>query len=225
MIWRSPGRLNNFTVAQGHVCNTLADMTFSATPTLEFAGVRLEPLAQKHSAELGALVSHGSLDQVWFTKTPSEQGMDAEITRRLGLQAEGKMAPYAIIDVHGGNAVGATTYLNIDESNRRVEIRSTFLGTAYQGTGINAAAKYLLLQRAFEELGCLSVAFCTHWHNQQSRTAISRLGAKQDGVLRNHMYDASTGTLRDTVIFSILPHEWPTVRQGLLARLAKHGRL
>lgn len=135
------------------------------------------------------------------------------------------MAPFAIIDEHSGNAVGATTYLNISEANRRVEIGSTFLGTDFQGTGINAAAKYLLLQRAFEELDCLSVAFCTHWHNQQSRAAIARLGAKQDGVLRNHMYDASTGTLRDTVIFSILTQEWPAVRQGLLARLAKHDRL
>lgn len=200
-------------------------MSLSATPTLKFAGVRLEQLNRKHSADLGAIVSHGSLDQVWFTKMPSAQGMDAEISRRLALQAEGQMAPFAIIDEHSGNAVGATTYLNISEANRRVEIGSTFLGTDFQGTGINAAAKYLLLQRAFEELDCLSVAFCTHWHNQQSRAAIARLGAKQDGVLRNHMYDASTGTLRDTVIFSILPQEWPAVRQGLLARLAKHDRL
>ncbi|WP_404286533.1 GNAT family N-acetyltransferase [Glutamicibacter arilaitensis] len=200
-------------------------MALCATPTLEFADVRLEQLGQKHSADRSDLVARGGLDRVWFAKTPSAQGMDTEIERRLALQVEGKMAPFAILDLRSNKVVGATTYLNIDAANRRVEIGSTFLGLAHQGTGINVAAKYLLLQRAFEELDCIAVAFCTHWHNQQSREAIARLGAKQDGVLRNHMYDPRTGTLRDTVVFSILPHEWPTVKQGLLARLAKHGRV
>ncbi|MGP9649934.1 N-acetyltransferase [Arthrobacter sp. MYb211] len=200
-------------------------MALSASPTLEFAGVRLEQLDPKHAADLSALVARDGLDQAWFAKTPSAQAMYSEIERRLALQGEGKMAPFAILDLQSNKAVGATTYLNIDAVNRRVEIGSTFLGLAHQGTGINAAAKYLLLQRAFEELDCIAVAFCTHWHNRQSREAIARLGAKQDGVLRNHMYDARTGTLRDTVVFSILPHEWPSVKQGLLARLAKHDRI
>jgi len=110
--------------------------------------------------------------------------------------------------------------MNIDEPNRRVEIGSTWLAYAAHGTGINPAAKLLLLTRAFEELECVAVEFRTHWHNLQSRAAIARLGAKQDGVLRNHRLGPD-GSFRDTVVFSILPHEWPAVRLGLQERLAR----
>ena len=199
-------------------------MNFSSCPTLEAGGVRLEQLSLSHAPDLRAVMDKDRLDRVWFAKTPSAAGMEAEIERRLGLQGEGKMAPFAIINQDTGRAVGATTYMNIDPVNRRLEIGSTFLAVAAQGTGINPAAKYLLLTRAFEELECIAVEFRTHWHNQASREAISRLGAKQDGVLRNHMFDPVSGTLRDTVVFSILPHEWPAVRTQLLARLERHGR-
>lgn len=198
---------------------------FSTAPTMAFAGVRLEQLAASHAPDLAEVVAAGRLDEDWFATTPPAQQMEANIAQRLDSQAAGTMAPFAIIDTSAGKAVGATAYLNIDAANRRVEIGSTFLAVAAQGTGINPAVKYLLLRRAFEVLGCYSVAFCTHWHNEASRAAIARLGAKQDGVLRNHKYDPATGTLRDTVVFSILPHEWPAVRTQLEARLRRHGRL
>ncbi|MFJ2619545.1 GNAT family N-acetyltransferase [Glutamicibacter sp. NPDC087344] len=198
---------------------------YAAAPTMEYAGVRLEQLTQSHAPDLAEVVSAGSLHEAWFATTPSAQQMESNIAQRLAWQAAGTMAPFAIIDTSTGRAVGATTYLNIDAAHRRVEIGSTFLAVSAQGTGINPAAKHLLLRRAFDDLGCYSVAFCTHWHNEASRAAIARLGAKQDGVLRNHKYDPVTGTLRDTVVFSILPHEWPAVRTQLESRLRRHGRI
>ncbi len=134
-----------------------------------------------------------------------------EIERRLQKQAEGDIAAWAVVERRTGSAVGMTTYLNFDLAHRRLEIGSTWLGQKVQGTGINPAMKLLLLQRAFEELGCIAVEFRTHWHNHQSRAAIARLGAKQDGVLRNHRI-LPDGTLRDTVVFSILDSEWPAVK-------------
>lgn len=199
--------------------------SYAQAPTMEYAGVRLEQLSLGHAEDLSEVVTAGQLDGIWYTSIPSAQEMAGDINNRLALQEAGAMAPFAIIDLSTGKAVGATTYLNIDEPNKRVEIGSTYLSPSVQGTGINPAAKFMLLQRAFEELDCYSVAFCTHWHNAASRAAIARLGAKQDGVLRNHKYDPATGTLRDTVIFSILPHEWPAVRTNLLARLARQGRI
>jgi len=199
--------------------------SYAQAPTMEYAGVRLEQLSLGHAEDLSQVVTAGHLDGIWYTSIPSAQEMAGDINKRLALQEAGAMAPFAIIDLSTGKAVGATTYLNIDEANKRVEIGSTYLSPSVQGTGINPAAKFMLLQRAFEELDCYSVAFCTHWHNAASRAAIARLGAKQDGVLRNHKYDPSTGTLRETVIFSILPHEWPAVRTNLLARLARQGRI
>lgn len=198
--------------------------SYAQAPTMDYAGVRLEQLSLAHAEDLSEVVTAGQLDGIWYTSIPSAQEMAGDINKRLALQEAGAMAPFAIIDLSTGKAVGATTYLNIDEPNKRVEIGSTYLSPSVHGTGINPAAKFMLLQRAFDELDCYSVAFCTHWHNAASRAAIARLGAKQDGVLRNHKYDPATGTLRDTVIFSILPHEWPAVRTNLLARIARHGR-
>jgi len=194
-------------------------VTFAETPVLENALVRLEPLSHGHGAGLKAAVSVGELWRTWYTSIPGPDGMAAEIDRRLALQSEGRMAPWAIVAAATGRAVGMTTFMNIDAENRRVEIGSTWLGREAQGTGINPAAKLLLLERAFDELGCIAVEFRTHWHNQQSRAAIARLGAKEDGVLRNHQLWRD-GTLRDTVVFSIIDGEWPAVRRGLTARLA-----
>ncbi len=193
-------------------------MTFAQTPVLENAWVRLEPLSHAHAEQLGAAVSIGDLWKTWYTSIPAPEGMAGEIARRLALQAEGRMAPWAVVSRASGFAVGMTTYMNIDAPNRRVEIGSTWLGTDAQGTGVNPAAKLALLTRAFEELDCIAVEFRTHWHNGQSRAAIAKLGAKQDGVLRNHQVWRN-GTLRDTVVYSIIASEWPSVRQGLVARL------
>ena len=134
------------------------------------------------------------------------------------------MAPWAIIDSATGRAVGMTTYCNLDPDNRRLEIGSTWISRASQGTGVNTAAKLLLLTRAFEELGCIAVEFRTHWHNRQSRAAIEKLGAKQDGVLRNHTI-FETGTIRDTVVFSIIDNEWLTVKFALTDRINRINRI
>lgn len=191
---------------------------WSEAPLLENAHVRLEQLAPEHADELAAAVAVDELWRTWYTRIPSPDGMRDEIESRLERQRAGLVAPWAIVSVRDGRAVGMTTYLNLDETNRRLEIGSTWMGRAAQGIGINPAAKLLLLERAFDQLGCGAVEFRTHWHNHQSRAAIARLGAKQDGVLRNHTV-WSDGTMRDTVVFSIIDGEWPTVRAALTARL------
>ncbi len=194
-------------------------MTFAQTPLLENSLVRLEPLSQDHHDAL--CQAAGTLpSSAWYTTVPTPDAMAAEIERRLALQSRGEMAPWAIVSASTGRATGMTTFMSIDEPNRRLEIGSTWMATSAHGTGVNPAAKLLMLTRAFDELGCVAVELRTHWHNHQSRAAIARLGAKQDGVLRSHQV-WKDGTLRDTVVFSILAHEWPAVRSGLHARLAR----
>lgn len=195
-------------------------MNFSQNPVLENAWVRLEPLSQAHAEDLAAAVSIGDLWKTWYTRIPTPDAMEEEIARRLGLQVDGLMAPWAVVSTASGQAVGMTTYMNIDAANRRLEIGSTWMGREVHGSFVNPAAKMLLLARAFDDLDCVAVEFRTHWHNLQSRAAIAKLGAKQDGVLRNHVL-WSNGTIRDTVVFSIIDGEWPAVRAGLTARLAR----
>lgn len=193
-------------------------MTFESTPVLTDERVRLEPLGQQHAADLAEAVAVDDLWRTWYTHIPSPDGMGSEIDRRLELQRDRHMAPWAVVDASSSRAVGMTTFCNLEPANRRLEIGSTWLGRAAQRTGVNAAAKLLLLTRAFEDLDCIAVELRAHWHNHQSRDAITRLGAKQDGVLRKHTL-FENGTVRDTVVFSITDDEWPTVRFGLRARL------
>ncbi|MGY1707005.1 GNAT family N-acetyltransferase [Geodermatophilus sp. SYSU D00697] len=183
--------------------------------------VTLEPLRPEHHDELVDAVRDGRLWELWYTSVPSPEGMHAEIGRRLAEQAAGTMLPFTVRRT-GGAAVGMTTYMNVEADVPRLEIGSTWTAASAQRTGVNAESKLLLLTHAFEVLGCLAVEFRTHWHNLQSRTAIARLGAKQDGVLRNHRRQPD-GSLRDTVVFSITDAEWPAVRAGLRHRLARHG--
>lgn len=192
-------------------------MNFSNTPTLKNQYVQLDALSNNHGDDLATAV--GKLWKTWYTNIPAPEHMTAEITRRLALQQQQLMAPWAIIDPATGKAVGMTTYMNLDPGNRRLEIGSTWLSTNHQGQQVNPAMKLLLLERAFEDLDCIAVEFRTHWHNRQSRAAIEKLGAKLDGVLRNHQITAG-GIIRDTVIYSILNTEWPAVRAGLQYRLA-----
>ena len=194
-------------------------MNYADTPELKNDRVILEPLRQAHRDDLAAAVEVEQLWRTWYTHIPSPDEMSDEIDRRLALKAENRVAAWAIVDAGTGRAVGMTTYLNLDPANRRLEIGSTWIGKGAQRTGINAAAKLLLLTRAFEELDCMAVEFRTHWHNHQSRAAIARLGAKQDGVLRKHTL-FENGTIRDTVVFSITDDEWPTVKLALRERLA-----
>jgi RimJ/RimL family protein N-acetyltransferase len=146
--------------------------------------------------------------------------MAAEIERRLELQNQGSMLPFATRLRATGKIIGMTSYMNIDGATPRVEIGSTWNSASSHGSGSNPDSKLLLLRHAFEVLECPAVEFRTHWLNRQARQAIERLGAKQDGVLRSHTR-SKDGILRDTVVFSILEHEWPMVRKGLEFRLAK----
>jgi RimJ/RimL family protein N-acetyltransferase len=180
--------------------------------------VTLEPLGPEHHDALVAAASDGRLWEHWYTAVPSPEGMAADIESRLAMQAAGTMLPFVVRRLSDGVVVGETTYCNVEAEVPRVEIGYTWTAQSAQRTGVNAESKLLLLTYAFEELGCLAVEFRTHWHNHQSRTAIARLGAKQDGVLRNHRR-MPDGSLRDTVVFSILDTEWPAVRSGLRYRL------
>lgn len=188
-------------------------MLLTEPVVLENAHVRLEPLRHDHADDLTAAAR--CLDYAWYTSVPAS--VPAEIDRRLGERDAGVMNPFAVI--HEGRAVGMTTFCHIDQPNRHVEIGYTWIARHVQRTAVNTAAKLLLLGHAFETCDAIAVEFCTHWHNRQSRAAIERLGAKQDGVLRNHRIGPD-GTLRDTVVYSILPHEWPAVRLGLQSQLA-----
>ncbi|KRA22203.1 amino acid acetyltransferase [Microbacterium sp. Root61] len=186
---------------------------------LENEYVRLEPLTAAHAEELVAAAA--GLEHTWYTSVPTTpEAVHAAIGQRLAWHAAGSMNPWAVRDLRTGRAVGMTTFCSIDQPNRRVEIGHTWLGLEAQRTAINSAAKLLLLGHAFDTCDAIAVQFCTHWHNRQSRAAIERLGAKLDGVLRNHRIDPD-GILRDTVVYSILPTEWPAVRRGLQERLLR----
>ncbi|NUT73385.1 GNAT family N-acetyltransferase [Pseudarthrobacter sp. C4D7] len=203
-------------------------MTFLEPLTLTGRHVILEPLAVAHHDGLVDAARDGELWRLWYTSVPAPDAMAAEIRRRLTLQDQGSMLPFTtrLIDPGTGGPgriVGMTTYMNIDAATPRVEIGSTWNAASVQGTGTNPDSKLLLLRHAFETIGCPAVEFRTHWLNHQSREAIARLGAKQDGVLRSHSR-TSDGNLRDTVVFSILDHEWPAVRAGLEYRLARRAQ-
>jgi N-acetyltransferase len=186
--------------------------------TLQNAFVRLEPLTPEHADELAEATV--GLEHAWYTTVPSPDGVAAEIEQRLAWHDDGSMNPWAVRRLDTGRAVGMTTFCNIDQPNRHVEIGHTWIGVDAQRTAVNTASKLLLLGHAFERCDAIAVEFRTHWHNMQSRAAIARLGAKQDGVLRNHRIGPDS-TLRDTVVFSILPHEWSAVRLGLESRLSR----
>ncbi|RDK10274.1 GNAT family N-acetyltransferase [Cupriavidus lacunae] len=185
--------------------------------TLVGRHVTLEPLRAEHADGLRTACADGELWKLWYTSVPAPDRIDAEIARRLGLQQQGSMLPFAVRDA-AGELAGMTTYMNIDAANRRVEIGSTWYARRVQRTPLNTECKLMLLGHAFDHLDCIAVEFRTHWMNQQSRAAIARLGAKEDGVLRNHQR-MPDGSLRDTVVFSIIASEWPAVRQHLQFQL------
>jgi RimJ/RimL family protein N-acetyltransferase len=197
-------------------------MPFLAPVTLTGNLVTLEPLRRDHHDELVDAVRDGRLWELWYTSVPAPETMAAEIDARLARQAAGEMLPFTVRRTDTGAVVGMTTYLNAEPDVPRVEIGATWTALSAQRTGVNGESKLLLLAHAFDVLGCIAVEFRTHWHNLQSRTAIARLGAKQDGVLRNHRR-MPDGSLRDTVVFSIIDSEWPAVRNGLRHRLAPGG--
>jgi RimJ/RimL family protein N-acetyltransferase len=188
-------------------------------PTLAGRHVRLEPLARAHADGLRAAAADGELWRLWYTSVPAPDATEAYIDTALAAHAEGRALPFVVRDAEG-TVVGSTRFGNVEASHRRAEIGWTWYARRVQRTALNTEAKRLLLTHAFEVMGCNVVQLCTHWHNMASRAAISRLGAKQDGVLRSHMLMPDGGT-RDTVVFSIIASEWPAVRQGLDFRLAQ----
>jgi RimJ/RimL family protein N-acetyltransferase len=198
-------------------------MAFTDPVTLDGRLATLVPLSHTQHRELEEAVRDGELWTLWYTSVPAPEALGAEIDRRLELCRNGSMLPFAVIEKSSGQAVGMTTFMNIDEKNRRVEIGSTWYRKRVQRSGLNTECKLLLLTHAFEVLGCLAVEFRTHFFNRQSRSGIERLGAKLDGILRQHMIGPD-GTLRDTCVYSILDREWPTVRTHLAYQLSKPRR-
>jgi N-acetyltransferase len=187
--------------------------------TLRGQHVTLAPLSHDHCADLQEACEDGALYDLWYTMIPRPDAMEAEIGRRLALQDHGSMVPFAVL-TPDGKAVGMTTFMNIDATNKRVEIGSTWYRKAVQRSPLNTEAKLMLLSYAFEANNCIAVEFRTHFINIQSRNAIERLGAKFDGVLRNHMIMAN-GTLRDTAVYSIIATEWPAVQAHLQHKLSQ----
>jgi RimJ/RimL family protein N-acetyltransferase len=188
-------------------------MKFSSPVTIQGKHASLVPLTMAHHDGLCEAVRDGELWKLWYTSIPSPEGMASEIDRRLGLQRLGSMNPFSILDAKG-NPIGMTTYMNIDQENRRLEIGSTWYRQSVQRTAINTECKLMLLRYAFINLDCIAVEFRTHFFNHQSRKGIERLGAKLDGVLRSHQINRhpdAKDSIRDTCVYSILACEFPAV--------------
>ena len=184
---------------------------------IELSGtnVKLVPLKYSHKNELLKAASDGELWNLWFTSVPSEKTIDSYIDKAIN---SNNMLPFAVIDTKTNSIIGSTRFCNAEPEHLRLEIGYTWYAKSAQKTGVNTECKLLLLTHAFEVLNCTAVEFRTHYFNTVSRNAILRLGAKQDGILRNHRMDAD-GTLRDTVVFSILKNEWPVVKKNLKHKL------
>ncbi|MEO8003149.1 MAG: GNAT family N-acetyltransferase [Arenimonas sp.] len=193
---------------------------WAKTGLLKGRSVSLEPLAIDHVAGLQEATRDGELWQLWFASVPTPETTQHYVEQALSLREQGKAMPFVVRDAEG-IVVGSTRYGNIDADNKRLEIGWTWYAQRAQRTALNTEAKLLLLSNAFENLGAIAVEFRTNWFNHRSRTAIARLGAKQDGVLRNHML-MPDGTRRDTVVFSILDTEWPAVKKNLQHQLQRY---
>ncbi len=192
--------------------------SFLEPVTLKGRHATVEPLAPEHQAALADAAADGALWRLWYTSVPAPEQTRTYIDTALDMRAQLGAMPFVIRDNRNGDVVGCTRYFNVDASNRRLEIGYTWHAARVQRTGINTEVKLMLLTHAFEALECIAVEFRTHWMNQQSRAAIARLGAKQDGILRNHQ-KMPDGSYRDTVVFSIIESEWPAVKRHLQYKL------
>jgi RimJ/RimL family protein N-acetyltransferase len=189
-------------------------MAFIEPVTLKGEHATLEPLEAKHEAALRDAAADGELWRLWYTSVAPPDQIGDYITRALDMRERLGAMPFAVRHNTTGSVVGCTRYFNVDAANRRLEIGHTWYSKRVQRTAVNTECKLLLLTHAFEVLRCIAVEFRTHWFNHASRVAIERLGAKQDGVLRNHQL-LPDGSKRDTVVFSIIDGEWPAVRRHL----------
>jgi N-acetyltransferase len=187
--------------------------------TLSTDRLTLHPLSLADVPALGVAASDGELWEKKTTTVPRPEGFEAYVQKALELQAAGLALPFATVVNDGNRVVGSTRYMNIDAANRRVEIGTTWIAKSWQRTFVNTHAKFLMLRHAFEVLGCLAVEIRTHARNDQSRAAIERLGAKLDGILRQHMI-MPDGHIRDTAVYSIVREEWPAMKARLEPRLA-----
>jgi RimJ/RimL family protein N-acetyltransferase len=189
--------------------------------TLSGKVIQLEPLCEAHVA---SLVKVGLEPEIWrymrYGRVENDLQLRNWVLELLELKDKGTDLPFTVISLATGDAIGCTRYLNIDPDNRSLEIGGTWYGLAYQGTLVNTECKYLLLKHAFETLGCVRVWFKTDARNQRSQKAIERLGAVKEGILRNHMI-LPDGYIRDSVVYSILPNEWPQVKSKLEARISR----
>lgn len=183
--------------------------------------VTLKPLEMRDGEELVALSALTDMSSLWFTQIPNQGSVTTYIETAMTQKADGSALPFVVVDNETEAVLGTTRLCNADFSHRRFEIGYTWYGEAFQRTSVNTECKLMLLEYVFEELNAIAVEFRTHWHNHKSRAAIARLGAKQDGVLRNHRIHLD-GELRDTVVFSIINSEWPTVKKSLHYKLQSY---
>jgi len=189
-------------------------------PVIKGRHATLEPLQASHADALRAALEGSGLDRLWYTNVPPPERVESYIAAALQAQDEGKALAFAVRDT-AGEVVGTTRLYGLEPEVPRAGVGYTWYAPRVQRTGVNTECKLMLLRHAFEVMGCAAVFFETSWFNQRSRQAIARLGARQDGVLRNHKRHAD-GTLRDTVVFSIIDTEWPGVRSHLQFRLDSH---
>lgn len=189
--------------------------------TLETDGIRLEPLTAEHHEALSAASADGRLWELWFTAVPAPDQMAAYVAEALKGQLEGHMLPWVVRELASGAVIGSTRYHDMMPGIDRVEIGHTWYAQSRQRTHVNTTCKLLLLGHAFDTLGCKVVGLRTDAFNLRSQRAIEGLGAKKDGVIR-HWGMRRDGTVRDTVMYSILAAEWPDVRRHLALRLARH---
>jgi len=195
-------------------------MSFVQAVTLKGTHATLEPLAREHEDALTRAAADGELWRLWYTSIAPPEKMGEYIATALDMREKLGAMPFVVRANGTGEIVGCTRYFHVDASNRRLEIGYTWYAKSVQRTAINTECKILLLTHAFETLECVAVEFRTHWFNHASREAIARLGAKQDGVLRNHQISPD-GSYRDTVVFSIIESEWPAVKRHLTYLLEK----
>ena len=191
--------------------------------TLSGKSVTLEPLQTSHLLEIQAAARDGELWKLFFTTVPSPETTQKWLDIALDMQEQQKALPFVVRDHRSGNIVGSTRFCNIEHQHQRVEIGYTWYAASLQRSPINTESKLLLLSHAFEIWNCIAVEFRTDWFNKRSQAAIERLGAKRDGILRNHTI-LPDGRIRDTVVYSILQNEWPGVKQNLQFLQNKYGK-
>jgi len=188
--------------------------------TLTGRFVTLQPLSPSHLSGLQDAAADGELWNLFFTSVPRPEQMQLWSETALSLQSKGEAMPFVVCENFSGKVVGTTRYCNIDAPSRRLEIGYTWYARRAQRTAINTECKLLLLRYAFTQLNCIAVEFRTDWLNQTSQRAIERLGAKRDGILRNHKI-MPDGRIRDSVVYSILNSEWTGIEQLLISKLER----